>query len=380
MTSRSADRPAGNAALPDMPHQHARFMAAAIRLGLRHRGLTAPNPCVGALLVRDGAIVGRGITAPGGRPHAETAALAEAGGAARGATAYVSLEPCAHHGKTPPCAEALAAAGVACAVVPIVDPDGRVAGRGLSILREAGVEIVEGLCADAARLAHAGHILARKAGRPFVTLKLAVSADGYIAAAGPRPVAITGEIARAHAHMLRATHDAILVGIGTVLADDPQLTCRLPGMEGHSPVRIVLDRDARMPAAARMLRDAAAPVWVVSAGAAPTLSGAERLIVPSDAAGGLPALLEAVAARGVNWLLVEGGAHVARAFLAGRLADEIVIYRGREAIGAGGLLPFVDTGLAGLAADGAYTLVEERRLGVDLMSVYRRGALAGELE
>ncbi|MGE0232569.1 MAG: bifunctional diaminohydroxyphosphoribosylaminopyrimidine deaminase/5-amino-6-(5-phosphoribosylamino)uracil reductase RibD [Flavobacteriaceae bacterium] len=356
-------------------------MQAAIRLGLRHRGLTSPNPSVGALIVKDGAIVGRGVTAAGGRPHAETQALVEAGAAARGATAYVSLEPCAHHGRTPPCAEALASAGIAWVVSPIADPDPRVSGKGFATLRAGGVEVLTDICADAARLSHAGHILSRRAGRPFVTLKLAVSADGYIAAPGPRPVAITGDEARAHAHMLRATHDAILVGVGTVLADDPALTCRLPGMGAQSPVRVVLDRHGRMPAQARMLTDRAAPVWIVADEGVRIPVGAER-ISPRDAGGAqeVGPLLAALGGRGVSWLLVEGGARVAAAFLAARLADEIVIYQGEPVIGEGGLLPFGSAGLAVLGEDGAYTLVEERYMGRDRLTVYRRAALAGELE
>lgn len=356
-------------------------MEAAIRLGLRHRGTTSPNPSVGALIVRDGAIVGRGITAAGGRPHAETQALLEAGAAARGATAYVSLEPCAHHGRTPPCAEALASAGIARVVSPISDPDPRVAGKGFATLEAGGVDVVTGLCADAARLAHAGHILNRRSGRPFVTLKLAVSADGFIAAPGPRPVAITGDEARSHAHMLRATHDAILVGIGTVLADDPALTCRLPGMAAQSPIRIVLDRNGRMPVDARMLTDSAAPVWIVSSEGSPVPSGAQAVILAKAGRDGeVLSLLSALGERGVNWLLVEGGAQVAASFLAARLADEIVIYSGEPVIGEGGLLPFASAGLAVLVEDGAYTLVEERQLGRDRLSVYRRATLARELE
>ena len=214
-----------------------RYMELALALGHRTLGQTWPNPAVGAVVVKDGVIVGRGWTAPGGRPHGEPQALARAGEAARGATVYVTLEPCSHHGKTPPCADALIAAGVKRVVSAIEDPNPEVAGQGHARLRAAGIVVDVGLCADEARRAHAGHIRRITSGRPHVTLKLAVSADGKIGAAGHKPVAITGDAVRAKVHLQRAHSDAILIGIGTALADDPELTCRLPGMEKLSPVR-----------------------------------------------------------------------------------------------------------------------------------------------
>src|SRR5499427_2412737 len=216
------------------PTDDARFMTLALALGQRGLGRTWPNPAVGAVIVRnDGAgpvIVGRGWTQPGGRPHAETEALQRAGEAARGATIYVTLEPCSHHGKSPPCADAIVAAGVARVVSAIEDPNPEVAGQGHARLRAAGIAVDVGVCADEARYAHAGHIRRITAGRPHVTLKLAVSADGKIGTAGNKPVALTGERARTKVHLQRAHSDAILIGIGTVLSDDPELTCRLPGM------------------------------------------------------------------------------------------------------------------------------------------------------
>src|SRR5690606_8696089 len=209
--------------------EDARFMAAALRLGRRNLGLTATNPSVACLIVRDGVVLASAVTAPGGRPHAETQALAEAGAAARGATAYVTLEPCSHHGKTPPCAEALVAAGIARVVVSVTDPDERVAGRGLSILESAGIVVRTGVLETEGRDALAAYLIRQTRKRPHVTLKLAVSADGMIGRAGAGQVAITGPVSRGQVHVLRAETDAILVGIGTALADDPELTCRLPG-------------------------------------------------------------------------------------------------------------------------------------------------------
>ncbi|MBN9580490.1 MAG: bifunctional diaminohydroxyphosphoribosylaminopyrimidine deaminase/5-amino-6-(5-phosphoribosylamino)uracil reductase RibD, partial [Afipia sp.] len=219
-----------------------RFMKLALALGRRGQGRTWPNPAVGAVVVKDGVIVGRGWTQPGGRPHAEPEALKRAGAAARGATLYVTLEPCSHFGKSPPCADAIIAAGIARVVSAIEDPNPDVAGQGHARLRAAGIAVDVGLCAEEAGRDHAGHLLRVREHRPFVVLKLAVSADDRIAAAGHRPVAITGEAARARVHLLRAQSDALLIGIGTALADDPLLTCRLPGMAARSPVRVVLDR------------------------------------------------------------------------------------------------------------------------------------------
>src|SRR5580692_10747749 len=213
-----------------------RFMQLALTLGRRGQGRTWPNPAVGAVAVKDGVIVGRGWTQPGGRPHAEPEALARAGDAARGATLYVTLEPCSHVGKSPPCADAVIAAGIARVVSAIEDPNPEVAGQGHAKLRNAGIEVDVGLMAEEAARAHAGHFRRIRDKRPHVIVKLAVSTDDKIAASGHKPVAISGEVAKARVHLLRAQCDAILVGIGTVLSDDPSLTCRLPGMEARSPV------------------------------------------------------------------------------------------------------------------------------------------------
>ena len=325
-------------------------MSLALALGRRGLGNTWPNPAVGAVIVREenGApvIVGRGWTQAGGRPHAEVEALARAGDAARGATMYVTLEPCSHHGKTPPCADAIIAAGIARVVSALEDPNPEVAGSGHARLAAAGVAVEVGLGADEARRAHAGHIRRMRDNRPHVTLKLAVSADGKIGAAGRRPTTITGAAARARVHRMRAMNDAILVGIGTVLADDPQLTCRLPGMERYSPVRIVLDTQLRLRSGSVLAKSArSVPVWVVTAtGAAPVTAralaahGVEVLEAPGRAGRlDLAAVLALLAARGITRLMVEGGATVAAAFVAADLVDAAALFRSSTVIGPDGI-------------------------------------------
>ncbi|KAF5887145.1 bifunctional diaminohydroxyphosphoribosylaminopyrimidine deaminase/5-amino-6-(5-phosphoribosylamino)uracil reductase RibD [Rhizobium sp. PEPV16] len=242
-----------------------RFMAAAIRLSRWHLGRTATNPSVGCLIVRDGVIVGRAVTALSGRPHAETQALAEAGALARSATAYVTLEPCSHHGKTPPCAEALIAYGVARVVISVTDPDPRVSGRGIAMLREAGIEVATGVLEAEGRHSIAAYLTRQTKNRPYVTLKLAVSADGMIGREGAGQVAITGAEARAQVQALRAETDAILVGIGTAITDDPLLTVRTPGLESQSPIRIVLDPSLALPLTSKLVETAReVPVIVVA--------------------------------------------------------------------------------------------------------------------
>src|SRR5580698_3592006 len=242
-----------------------RFMQLALTLGRRGQGRTWPNPAVGAVVVKDGVIVGRGWTQPGGRPHAEPVALLQAGEAARGATLYVTLEPCSHVGKSPPCADAIIAAGIARVVSAIEDPNPEVAGQGHARLRAAGISVDIGLGAQEAAHDHAGHFRRIRDKRPQVILKLAVSADDKIGAAGRQPVAVTGEAARARVHLLRAQCDAVLVGIGTAQADDPMLNCRLPGMAARSPVRVVLDRALRLAGTSDLVHSAReTPLWVMT--------------------------------------------------------------------------------------------------------------------
>jgi diaminohydroxyphosphoribosylaminopyrimidine deaminase/5-amino-6-(5-phosphoribosylamino)uracil reductase len=358
-------------------------MQLALTLGRRGQGRVWPNPAVGAVIVKDGVIVGRGWTQPGGRPHAEPEALARAGAAARGATLYVTLEPCSHHGKSPPCADAIIAAGIARVVSAIEDPNPEVGGQGHARLRAAGIAVDVGLCAEEAAHDHAGHFLRVREKRPFVILKLAVSSDDRIAAAGHRPVAITGEAARARVHLLRAQSDAILVGIGTVLADDPLLTCRLPGMVAQSPVRVVLDRALRLPGTSRLVHSAREhPLWVMTsslaeAAAAAKLgaAGAEVIRVPTTGASpGLDpgAVLRALSDKGITRLLVEGGARVASSFVAASLVDEVWLLRGPEAIGTEGIAALDRQPLSVITASPRWRVRASETLERDTLTVYER--------
>lgn len=358
-----------------------RFMDLALTLGRRGLGRTYPNPAVGAVVVKDGVIVGRGWTQPGGRPHAEPVALKQAGDAARGATLYVTLEPCSHLGKSPPCADAIIAAGITRVVSAIEDPNPEVAGQGHARLRAAGIAVAVGLGEEEAARTHAGHFRRIRERRPHVILKLAVSSDDKIGAAGHKPVAISGEAAKARMHLLRAQCDAILVGIGTVLADDPMLTCRLPGMESRSPVRVVLDRALRIPRESRLVQSArSTPLWVVTtelaeAPAAAILGaeGAQVIRVASTPSGlDLPQALHALAQRGITRLLVEGGARVASSFVAGNLADEIWLLRAADPIGADGIPALNALPLAAITESPALSVRASEMLGFDCLTVYER--------
>jgi diaminohydroxyphosphoribosylaminopyrimidine deaminase/5-amino-6-(5-phosphoribosylamino)uracil reductase len=313
-------------------------MAAALALGERGRGRTAPNPNVGCVIVKHGRVIGRGWTQPGGRPHAEAMALAEAGEAARGATAYTTLEPCAHDGgRGPACAPTLAKAGLARVVVALRDPDTRTDGQGVAILDAAGVAVTQDLMADAAGVSMAGFLTRRAHGRPHVTLKLATSLDGRIALASGESRWITGPEARAHAHLERARHEAILVGRGTLQADSPSLNVRLPGLEARSPRRIVL-----------------------TGGDAP------------DGWTAIPTPASIAALEGVDHLLVEGGAKTAAAFLAADLVDRLLLYRAPILIGDG-IAALGDIGLGSLSeAHGRWRLADARALGSDRLEVYQR--------
>ncbi len=355
-------------------------MALALALGRRGLGRTWPNPAVGAVLVRNGAIVGRGWTQPGGRPHAETEALRRAGDTARGATMYVTLEPCSHHGKTPPCADAIIAAGVARVVSAIEDPNPEVAGQGHARLRAAGIAVEVGIGADAAHRDHAGHIRRMRDGRPHVMLKLAVSADGKAGAVGRKPIAITGEAARERVHLMRAQSDAIMIGIGTALADDPLLTCRLPGMGRISPVRIVLDSTLRLPLGSRLAKSAReVPLWAIAAADAPkaredALRAEGVEILHSAGNGGrfdLSAVLKLLAARGVTRLMVEGGPTLASALLAADLVDEAQLFHSQQAVGADGIDALDANAGAALARQLRATGSEP--VGPDRLDSYQRG-------
>lgn len=352
-------------------------MAAALALAARGHGNTSPNPGVGCILVRDGRVVGRGWTQPGGRPHAEAVALGAAGELARGATAYVTLEPCAHHGQTPPCAVALVEAGVSRVVVGARDPDPRTDGSGLGILGDAGVEVVEGVRRLEAERAAAGFLMRVREGRPFVTVKLATSLDGRIATAAGESRWITGETARAHAHGLRARSDAILVGNRTAVADDPELTCRLPGLEGRSPVRVVLGGRTPLPPSHRLVETAhRVPTLLVAAKGSGTGAGAAGGVEVVEVEGrDLPdpaAALQALGGRGINWLMVEGGGRTIGALLARGLVDRIVWYRSSTVLGADGVPGISGLDLERLDQAPNFVRLSARRLDQDLVETYVR--------
>ena len=362
-------------------------MRGAISIARRALGNAWPNPAVGCVVARDGVAVGRGWTAPGGRPHAETQALGRAGAAARGATAYVTLEPCAHVGQTPPCADALIEAGIARVVVACDDPDPRVDGRGIERLRAAGVAVETGLCADEAEEGLIGFLTRVRHGRPAVTLKLATTLDGRIATRSRESRWITGEAARRSAHMLRARHDAILIGAGTAREDDPGLTCRLPGLEERSPVRVVVEGREPVPATHSLIADAARiPTWAMVAeplaagrGEVYRGSGVEVEAVEPDDAGNvdLAAALRALARKGVTSVLAEGGGRIAAALLRARLVDRLVWFRSGLAIGADGVPAVGALGVDMLDAAPHFEKIASRPVGEDVEETWRPAAKPG---
>lgn len=357
-----------------------RFMRLAISLGQRGLGRVWPNPAVGCVLVRDGVVVGRGWTQPGGRPHAERRALAQAGARARGATAYVSLEPCAHYGQTPPCAEGLIEAGVVRVVSALTDPDPRVADKGHAMLRAAGIVVDEGVEAEAARLANAGFLSRIERGRPWVTLKLAFTLDARIATATGNSRWITGPQARRHVHMLRATHDAVLVGAGTAVADDPDLRVRDLGVT-HQPVRVVADSGLRMDVDTRLGRTAReAPVWMVHSARAEAATkaawqetGAELIACDQDAQGRIAPgdALGQLAARGVTRVLCEGGGGLAASLIKEGLVDELHIFNAGHLFGADGTAGLGPLGVDQIG-DKDWRLVSLAPVGEDVLQVWRR--------
>jgi diaminohydroxyphosphoribosylaminopyrimidine deaminase / 5-amino-6-(5-phosphoribosylamino)uracil reductase len=360
------------------------MMRAALALARRSLGRTWPNPAVGCVIVRDGKVVGRGRTRDGGRPHAEVDALAQAGAAARGATVYVTLEPCSHFGKSPPCADALIRAGVAKVVSAMEDPNPSVNGQGHARLKAAGIAVEVGEGAAEAAEINAGFMMRVHAGRPLFHLKLATSLDGHIATASGESKWITGEAARADAHRLRATHDAVLVGIGTAAADDPDLTARLPGLGRYSPLRIVLDSKARLSPSSKLATSAGkVPVWLLCTSSAPVAArtvlkgqGIEIIEVVADADGrvDVAAAAQELGKRQLTRVLVEGGGQVAAAFLKAGLVDRLSIYRGGRTLGADGRSAVGSLGLQKLHFAPRFSLVSSRVLGGDALETWRRGA------
>ena len=355
-------------------------MALAIALGARGLGQVWPNPAVGCVIVKDGVILGRGWTRPGGRPHAETVALAEAGAEARGATAYVSLEPCAHHGKTPPCATALVTAGIARVVTALEDPDPRVAGGGHAMLRAAGVAVTEGVLAATAQRQQAGFLTRVTQGRPMVTLKLATSLDGRIATASGESRWITGAEARRRVHALRMRHDAVMVGGGTARADDPLLTVRGMG-EVRQPVRVIAARGLDLPGTGALAGSVgAAPLWLLHGVAAPEDRRREwetrgaRLIEVAERPNGLDpaAMLAALGSAGLTRVFCEGGGQLAAALLSAGLVDEMVSFGAGLMLGAEGREAVAGLGLDRLSGAPRFVLDGVEPVGGDVMARWHR--------
>lgn len=351
-----------------------RWMRAALALARRGLGRTWPNPAVGCVIVKDGLCIGQGWTQPGGRPHAETEALAMAGTAAAGAIAYVSLEPCSHYGKTPPCTDALAAARIARVVVACGDPDPRVSGRGFVALQKAGIAVTDGVLREEAQRLNRGFLKRHREGLPLVTLKLATTLDARIATASGESQWITGPAARRYGHLLRATHDAIMVGKGTVEADNPSLTCRLPGMADRSPVRVFVDSNGSVSGPLNLLSGEGPPVWRIAGEGVPPCAGIDTLEVARDAAGRVDLFeaLRALAGRGITRLLVEGGGTLAAGLIRARLVDRIEWARAASLIGGDGIPAIASLGIGRISDVRLFSLVETRRLGDDMLSVYER--------
>jgi diaminohydroxyphosphoribosylaminopyrimidine deaminase/5-amino-6-(5-phosphoribosylamino)uracil reductase len=358
-------------------------MNAALALARRGLGRTWPNPAVGCVIVKDGRVLGRGWTQPGGRPHAETEALDRAGTLADGATLYTTLEPCSHHGKTPPCADVVIAAGIARVVAAMEDPDPRVKGAGFTKLRGANIAVEIGLGGEAAAEINAGFFQRIGTGRPLVTLKLATTLDGKIAMASGESRWITGEPARRRAHFLRANHDAVMVGVGTALADDPELTCRLPGMADRHPVRIVIDPGLRLPLTARLVAGAARiPTWMVTRVGGDAArhdgfraAGVELIELRGHEAGiDLGEALQALAKRGLTRILVEGGAGLAAGLLRNDLVDRLAWFHAPAAIGNEGVNAVAGLGYQKLADIPRFARIALEPVGEDVLETLRRRA------
>ena len=365
-----------------LPQQDRAHMQAALALAERGLGDTWPNPSVGCVIVRDGVVVGRGRTQAGGRPHAETEALAVAGAAARGGTAYVTLEPCSHHGKTPPCSDALVAAGIARVVAATGDPDPRVNGSGFAKLRTAKIAVEEGLLQTEARALNRGYLLHVTDGRPLFTLKTATSLDARIATASGESKWITGAVARDAGQVLRARHDAILIGSETAIADDPALTCRLDGYQGRAKIRIVLDRRLRLSPTSQLARTArTVPTWVITTAEAATARGADLSqtgvqVIDAGDAGDDVAFAQACATtlsgRGLTRVLIEGGGRVAAAFLKAHLIDQLAWFRARTALGADARPGIGALDITRLADAPRFTRTSAMTLGGDTLELFDR--------
>jgi len=362
-------------------------MQNALALARRGLGTTWPNPAVGCVIVREGeaggpVVVGRGWTQPGGRPHAETEALARAGERAQGATAYVTLEPCSHHGKTPPCAGALIDAGIGRAVIAITDPDVRVSGNGIEMLRQAGVDVGIGFCEDEAFEVNRGYFLRQRANRPFFSLKTATTLDSRIATANGASQWITGPEARKFSHLLRANHDAIVIGTRTAVLDDPSLTCRLPGLDQSSPVRIVVDSKLSIPPGHRLITSASdTATWIYTTERADRkkefeLTAAGALVIPvaggKDGRVDLIAMAANMADRGLTRVLVEGGGTLASGFLVAELIDRYFSIRHPAVMGGDGIAAIASMNIQALPEMSAFTYRTSWSMGADIVEIFDR--------
>jgi len=357
-------------------------MSAALTLARRGLGRVWPNPAVGCVLVNGRRVVGRGWTQSGGRPHAEAEALRRAGSASHGATAYISLEPCSHHGQTPPCTEALIASGIRRAVIAVGDPDPRVSGRGEARLRAEGIAVTTGVSRAAAEELNAGFFLKVTQGRPLITLKAATTLDGRIATRSGGSRWITGDHARIVAHRLRAEHDAVVVGSGTALADDPELTCRLSGMESRSPLRIVLDGRLRLLPTSKLAQTARqTPTWVVTSTGASQVRrralmaiGVSVIEIETDRAGHPDpgAVVSELARRGLTRVMIEGGGVVASSFLAAGLVDRLAWFHAPRIIGADGIPAVASLGVENLEQAPSFYRTNVSEIAADVLEIYGR--------
>ncbi|HIF09134.1 MAG TPA: bifunctional diaminohydroxyphosphoribosylaminopyrimidine deaminase/5-amino-6-(5-phosphoribosylamino)uracil reductase RibD [Sneathiellales bacterium] len=360
-------------------------MSIALGMAVRGLGATSPNPAVGCLLYRRdlgsvGRIVGRGWTQSGGRPHAETEALRRAGELARGATVYVTLEPCAHHGKTPPCAAALINAGVGRVVIAVPDPDVRVNGAGIRMLESAGIEVVTGVGAIEGAVHLAGYLMRVADGRPLITVKVATSLDGKIALHNGRSKWITGATARARAHLMRASHDGIMVGVGTVVADDPELFCRLPGLADRSPIRIIADSRLRTPLTAKLVAGVQkTSTWVIALDTTANERkrafadvGVEVIEVGPNKDGRLDmaTAVTALGSRGLQSVLVEGGGRLISSMLAARLVDRMAWFHAPKVIGGDGIPAAAALGIGSLTDAPQFRRIDCQTVGEDILEIY----------
>lgn len=355
------------------PDIYVHFMRYALNLARRGLGRTAPNPSVGCVIVKEGVVIGCGWTGDSGRPHAETQALAQAGAQSQGTTAYVSFEPCAHEGETPSCAKALVAAGIRRVVVACADPDPRVSGQGIQILKEAGIEIVSGVLEEEAQSLNRGFILRITQDRPLVTLKTAISKDGKIAAAPGKQTRITGDLAHRRVHLERSRHDAVLVGIETVLADDPSLTTRIEEY-GHNLIRIVLDTNLQIPPDSKLVKGAAThPLWILhnsKEGERGTVLEEKGVKLFQADTRDLKQVLALLAQEGVTRLLVEGGAKIHTSFLEAGLCDRMLCFKAPAEIGPGGVDALIDHEISNIEVD--FSLKKQKTMAFeqDLLEIY----------